>query len=82
MFFRYKESCSCGVVPQLTQPSMGKKVGILLSRGKMTYCLSVVFTAAQKVLKMKINDFAKLFVMCCENPSKNRNQLKQTKHDW
>ena len=42
--------------------------------------LLVEFTAAQKVLKMKINYFAKLFVMCCENPGKNRNQLKQTKH--
>lgn len=55
---------------------MGKKVGILLSCGKVTYCVLVVVTATQKILKMKINDF----VMCCENPSKNRNQLKQTKH--
>lgn len=59
---------------------MGKKIGILLSQGKMTCCLLVVFTIAQKVLKMKINDFVKLSVMRSENPGKNRNQLNQTKH--
>lgn len=66
--------------PLLIQHYMGNKVGTSLSQEKkMTYCFLVVFTATQKVLKMKRSDYKVFYSGLCKR-GKNRTQLIQTKH--
>lgn len=78
VFFLYKESRCCGVVPQLTQLSMGNLASCFPEEKWLNVCW-LCFLSTRKFWKLKWTAFQSL-VVCCENLSKNTNQLKQTKH--
>lgn len=78
VFFLYMESHCCGVVPQLTELSLGNLASCFAEEKWLNVCW-LCFLSTRKFWKLKQMTLQSL-VMCCENPSKNTNQLKQTKH--